>query len=53
MKILPQIKEEQRKMFKFAHNIKKDYCPKCHKRREFIKHSGEKMCKTCGHQEKD
>lgn len=29
-----------------------DYCPKCRKRREHIKHSGWKMCKTCGHQEK-
>ena len=29
-----------------------DYCPKCRKRKEHIKHSGIKMCKTCGHQEK-
>jgi len=30
-----------------------DYCPKCYRRTEHIKHSGMKMCKTCGYQEKD
>jgi hypothetical protein len=31
---------------------KYDYCPRCCKRTEHIKHSNVKMCKTCGFQEK-
>lgn len=29
-----------------------DYCPRCRKRKEHLKHMGIKMCKTCGYQEK-
>ena len=42
------------KDWKHWEGIKKmDYCPKCRKHREHIKHSGIKMCKTCGHHERD
>ena len=38
--------------YRWANKHKFDYCPHCHKRREHIKHSGIKMCKTCGYQER-
>jgi len=39
-------------LFKLYKPKKMDYCPKCHKRTECIKHSGWKMCKVCGLQER-
>ena len=38
--------------FKWENKHKKDYCPKCRRRTEHIKHSRWKMCKTCGFQER-
>lgn len=38
--------------FRTIKNAKIDYCPACRKRREHVKISGIKLCKTCGYQEK-